>query len=1033
MTVQGTDYKYWAFLSYSHRDERWAGWLHRAVEAYRGHKRLVGSPNQYGEPVPERLFPVFRDRDELEGVPDLPARIQAALAQSRCLIVICSPRSAASRWVNEEIRIFKASGPKRDVLAFIVDGEPWAGDRRECFPQALRCRVGQDGQLTTQREEPGAVDARRDKDGRRNALLKILAKLLGVEFDRLRQRDQERRRRRGLFLTGGLALLASVLAVLAGLAWYQRQEAVYAQRRAEESAEEANRQRQIAEVRRQEAIQEKDRADRERNEAQRQRGIAETRARIALSRQLASWARNELPSGPGARFDLSRALLLAVQAVRTAPLAEGYAVLLKALQTTPLRMRFFWGHHGVVEDVVFAPDGTLISAGQDGRAIVWNIASAKPVAELATGTALYSAALDPKTGALALAGAGGEVSLWNLASRTRLGEPLKTDDRAIYSVTFGPDGGTLAAAGSGGRATLWDTGGRSASSTTLQGLGGPLARVAFSPDGTTVATAGAEGQLMLWDWPGGRPRGDALKGHQGGPFGSASAAAFSPDGKSLASAGSHSVLLVWDLSAQPPKARPLQGHDGAVLDVTFSPDGATLASGGKDGAVILWSSRQDGVLLQGQGDDVEGLAFSPDGKLLASAGRSGRLIVWDTASQPPLGQRWEGNREWVNRIDFSPDGRTLVSLGGELILWDSTHGRVQAKPRLDWVKSATFSPDGHSLAAVDANNQLLLVDLNAAPQEAHFLGERSADIRALRFSTDGRELYTVDVSKTVRVWDVSARRLLASHRLLAERERLVFRDMPSAAFSPDAKRLVWADSGGRVYVWDVVSRKPVREPMPGHDSSVLGLAFDPKGRTLLSQDQTGQIRLWDLRTTRFRGFSLTGVGSSFSTFAFSPNGATLATAVRDGIAGSERVILWDVATRRPLGEPMPTQSAVHSLAFSPDGELLAAGSKDRVYLWEAASRRALGELLWGHDRGITDLAFREDGRQLISAGGGIVAWDLDRRAWLERACRMANRNLSRGEWIEAEGKEVPYQRVCPDLPQPVPTIEVAHGASAARQ
>jgi WD40 repeat protein len=98
--------------------------------------------------------------------------------------------------------------------------------------------------------------------------------------------------------------------------------------------------------------------------------------------------------------------------------------------------------------------------------------------------------------------------------------------------------------------------------------------------------------------------------------------------------------------------------------------------------------------------------------------------------------------------------------------------------------------------------------------------------------------------------------------------------------------------------------------------------------------------------------------------------------------------------------------------------MLAAGSKDRIYLWDIASRRPLSELLWGHDQAITGLPFSQDGKQLISAGRGIVVWDLDRRAWLERACRMANRNLSRGEWAEAMGKEVPYRRVCPGLPEP---------------
>src|SRR5262245_7073814 len=124
--------RYWAFISYSHRDEKWASWLHRRIETYTGHKKLVGSTNRYGEPVPERPFPLFRDRDELEGAADLSGRIQDALGSSRFLIVICSPDSARSRWVNEEIKAFKALGRWADRRPDRAAGRrrPEAGRRR---------------------------------------------------------------------------------------------------------------------------------------------------------------------------------------------------------------------------------------------------------------------------------------------------------------------------------------------------------------------------------------------------------------------------------------------------------------------------------------------------------------------------------------------------------------------------------------------------------------------------------------------------------------------------------------------------------------------------------------------------------------------------------------------------------------------------------------------------------------------------------------------------------------------------------------
>src|SRR6266542_1495058 len=98
-------YKYWAFMRYSHQDEAWAAWVHNALETYRVPRSLVGRTSTDGG-VSRQVFPIFRDRDKLPGAADLGAKIHEALRQSRYLIVICSPRAAASTWVNEEVKQF---------------------------------------------------------------------------------------------------------------------------------------------------------------------------------------------------------------------------------------------------------------------------------------------------------------------------------------------------------------------------------------------------------------------------------------------------------------------------------------------------------------------------------------------------------------------------------------------------------------------------------------------------------------------------------------------------------------------------------------------------------------------------------------------------------------------------------------------------------------------------------------------------------------------------------------------------------------
>ena len=94
------EFKYWAFISYSHADSNWADWLHKGLETYKVPKHLVGKPTREGI-VPKRPFPVFRDRDELPGSANLGDNLTRALRQSRYLVVVCSPKSVASQWVDQ--------------------------------------------------------------------------------------------------------------------------------------------------------------------------------------------------------------------------------------------------------------------------------------------------------------------------------------------------------------------------------------------------------------------------------------------------------------------------------------------------------------------------------------------------------------------------------------------------------------------------------------------------------------------------------------------------------------------------------------------------------------------------------------------------------------------------------------------------------------------------------------------------------------------------------------------------------------------
>ncbi len=176
--------------------------IHRRLEAYRLPRNLVGTETPRG-PVPARLTPIFRDREELSAGESLSEQVQAALAASECLIVLCSPNAKASKWVTKEIETFRALHPERPVLAALIAGEP-----HEAFPAPL----------TDDGAEPVWADFRKGEDGAQLAFLKLVAGITGVALDSLVQRDAQRKLRSvmavtlsaiiGLLLTAGLLIAA---------------------------------------------------------------------------------------------------------------------------------------------------------------------------------------------------------------------------------------------------------------------------------------------------------------------------------------------------------------------------------------------------------------------------------------------------------------------------------------------------------------------------------------------------------------------------------------------------------------------------------------------------------------------------------------------------------------------------------------------------------------------------------------------------------------------------------------------------------
>lgn len=201
--------RYRAFISYSHADATAGRRLHRRLERYVVPKRLVGRTTTRG-PVPRRLGPIFRDREDLPAADSLSEEVRAALAGSASLIVVCSPAARRSPWVAREIELFRSLHPDRPVLAALIAGAP-----ADSFPEALA-----DGA-----REPLAADLQPAGDGPRLGFLKLVAGVVGVGLDELVQRDAQRRLRAVTAVTGMALAGMLAMALLTATAIGARREA----------------------------------------------------------------------------------------------------------------------------------------------------------------------------------------------------------------------------------------------------------------------------------------------------------------------------------------------------------------------------------------------------------------------------------------------------------------------------------------------------------------------------------------------------------------------------------------------------------------------------------------------------------------------------------------------------------------------------------------------------------------------------------------------------------------------------------------
>lgn len=854
-----TALKYRAFISYSHADEEWATWLHKALERYRVPRVLVGRKTSVGK-VPRRVFPIFRDRDELPGAASLADKITEALAQAQLLIVICSPKSAASRYVSEEIKTFKRVRHPDNVLCLIVDGEPGASEKAdsgqlEALPAAVRYQLGPDGELTDRPAEPLAADARKDKDGKRNAKLKLLAGILGVGYDELKQREKHRRRWRAV----QLSVLSLFVGGIIGAVWWNRQQVAHEQRL-----------------------------------------IGDTRKIAAASL--------ETPDREAAQR-----LRLALEAVNLTREPYGYVLpeaeiaLYRALTKSAMRGAFVETDNsadfgGWTWPVAINTDGSRMLAPSALGPTVMLSADADKVAVLQDPEEPYEhdyVAAFSHDGAHAITGgADGLVRFWTPDGR--FVKRIRAHTANVLVVDPSPDGTSLLTVGcdkaSGHQscearsARLWNDVGEQVAVFVHDEA--QLLAAALSPDGTRIVTADESGVLRFW----------LSSGHflfeveEGGHW--VARTNFSPDGTQFITGGCHPYLEAGMFSPLSPgyglcpqhsrylhrSADPevrLYDQEGALQATLpgwrgiFASDGAHILTAGEvsnEGGrhrheIHVWRSDGTPVSSFTMRSNITDIDFTPDGQSIMIADRRGTVTVHNLDGREV--NRFGGFLSLTTSFSISNNGNRLATvscpnshqgacLERAIHAWDP-NGPVLESRRLARAHDPRFhqSPLNRRDAVLQygpktrflfaaTNDATRPVVWNTKTGEMVTLATEADRVRDVWFNMEQTRILTNGEKnekgwledQRVQLWDRHGQQL----KMLTETYREDIQYMPVAA---SERLIVVGGTEGTVEFWDWHGESRGRRT--GHHTGIGFVDVDPTDDTSVSVDHNGVALIWDVQ------------------------------------------------------------------------------------------------------------------------------------------------------------------------------------------
>jgi WD40 repeat protein len=843
--------RYVAFISYSHSaDGELASELQRnlgrfAVPRYRLRGRRI-----------------FRDETGLGVSETLWADIQRALDASDAFILLASPQSAQSIWVQREVDYWMTLRRGSPVLAITAGGVAWSEDHAMSRGEAPALPTSL---LAAYPETPKWVDLRWVKTERsrkpddprmRQALAEITARIEGRNLEQILDLDAVHRRRFAI----AASMVVAIMAVLLGWGIYNGGRAALEK---------------------------------------------EMKIRVRALGLLAA-SRASLADDP------ERGLLLAREAYRVDPVADVATTLHEALVRS--RVRAVMGEDGSGDVTAVSWSATtdhLATSHKNGTVGIWD-AQGRAVATRAVPSHSRSTTCvcwSPDGRQLATASEDGTAGVW---SEDGVREASLPHEGKVWWVAWAPDCRRLATASGDHDAHIWGFDWKGPP-ITLLGHGGKVAALAWSRDGTRLATGCSDGNTRLWRDDGTLER--TLAGHASGM--TVSSVAFSHDGKRLATACWDRTVRIWDLARgvcvavlvthqaevtavawsrddrriasassdrtariweftgdQTRELPPLTGHHGRVWGIAWSPDGSSLATAAEDGLARIWrvhGAEELAVACCGEFRDV---TWSPTGDRFASASTDGTACIWDLAGRR-ISSLDHGNEVWC--VAWSPSGARLATASGDhsarIWLLDGSSDSRPLGNHASWVTSVEWCPDetGLATACYDGSATRWSIDGDRGTDLADHSGSH---LFAIAWSCDGR-IATASHDHTARIWNDDGTFKTLQHEQ---------HGVAAAAWSPDGKRLATGSWDTTARIWS--AQGDLLAVLRGHDRGVMSVSWSRDGTMIATASGDGTVRIWSASEGKERAV-LRGTGAGVHAVAWSPDGTRIASAGADGL-----ILIW---------------------------------------------------------------------------------------------------------------------------------------------